>query len=88
MKNIVAYYLAILIPLATLFSLSQLGYIDAKNLVLLFLFYLFVYRTYIDGLRLVSIGLISRKDIWKLVLPGSRSDYLMELYFDSETEEK
>ena len=88
MKNISMYYFAILAPLAVLFSLSELGYIGPKNLVLFFLFYLVVYRTYIDGLRLTAKNLISRKDMWKLMLPGSRSEYLRELYFDAETEKE
>ena len=90
MKNILVYYFAILVPLAILFSLSQLGYVGPRSLVLLFLFYLVVYRTYVDGLRLVAKDLISRKDIWKLMLPGSRSAYVRELYFETgrETEKK
>lgn len=88
MKNILLYYFAILAPLTILFSLSQLGYIGPKNLVLLFLFYLIVYRTYIDGLRLVAKNIISRKDIWKLIFPGSRSEYLRELYFQTEGEKE
>lgn len=83
MKNIVTYYLSILVPLAVLFSSSQLGLITPKNLVLLFLFYLIVYRTYVDGLRLVAKNIINRKDIWKLVIPGSRLEYVRELYFES-----
>lgn len=80
------YYFAILAPLALLFGLSELGYIGPRNLVFFFLFYLVVYRAYIDGLRLAAKDLISKKDIWKLMLPGSRSDYLEELYFETEME--
>lgn len=83
MKNILVYYFAILVPLAILFSLSQLGYVGPRSLVLLFLFYLVVYRTYVDGLRLVAKDLISKKDIWKLMIPGSRSGYVRELYFET-----
>ena len=88
MKNILNYYIATLTPLAFLFGMSQLGFISAKNLVLFFLFYIFVYRTCIDGLRLAAKNLIHKKDIWKLVIPGSRSEFLRELYFDLETEKK
>lgn len=88
MKNIVIYYFAVIAPLAVLFAFTHLGYINAKNLVLLFLFYLIIYRTYIDGLRLCAKNLINRKDIWKLAIPGSRSDYILDLYFDSAREKK
>ena len=86
MRNIVAYYFALVAPLVIIFGLSELQIINAKTLVLLFLFYLVVYRTYIDGLRLVGKDLISKKDIWKLAIPGSRTDYLRELYFETESE--
>ena len=85
MKNLVNYYLATLSPLILLFGMSQLGFIGAKNLVLFFLFYILVYRTCIDGLRLVAMNLIDKKDIWKLVIPGSRAEFLRELYFDIKT---
>ncbi|WP_424493495.1 hypothetical protein [Salinimicrobium sp. GXAS 041] len=88
MKNISKYYFAILAPLAILFASAELGYIGPKNLVLFFLFYLIVYRTYIDGMRLAAKNLISKKEIWKLMLPGSRSGYIRELYFDTEVEKK
>ena len=43
--------------------------------------YSIVYRTYIDGLRLVSKGIIDRSDIWKMVYNGRRFQYFKELYF-------
>lgn len=82
MKNLFNYYLVTLTPLVVLFGMSQLGFLGAKNLVLFFLFYIFVYRTCIDGLRLAAKNLIDKKDIWKLVIPGSRREYLRELYFN------
>ncbi len=88
MKNIVIYYFAIIAPLVALFAFTHLGYINARNLVLLFLFYIIIYRTYIDGLRLCAKNLICRKDIWKLAIPGSRSDYILDLYFEPEREKK
>ena len=49
---------------------------------IIFIFaYSLIYRTYIDGLRLVSKGIIDRSDIWKMVYNGRRFQYFKELYF-------
>ena len=42
--------------------------------------YVFVYRTFIDGYRLVLKKTISKKDIWKLLVPGTRFEYFKVLY--------
>jgi len=49
--------------------------------VILLFTYTLVYRTYIDGLRLVSKGIINKADIWKMVYKGRRSEYMKALYF-------
>jgi len=43
--------------------------------------YSLIYRTYIDGLRLASKGIIDKADIWKMVYNGRRFQYFKELYF-------
>jgi hypothetical protein len=46
----------------------------------LIFFYSLIYRTYIDGKRLVDKNIIEKKDIWKMIIPGKRLAYFRELY--------
>ena len=80
MKNIFTYYLTILTPITTLFWLNKNDSIGTLSFVTMFLFYSFVFRTYVDGKRLYEKNIIQKKEIWKLVIPGKRFDYIRELY--------
>jgi len=82
MKNIFTYYLTILTPIATLFWLNKNDSIGTLSFVTMFLFYSFVFRTYVDGKRLYEKNIIQKKEIWKLAIPGKRFDYIRELYFE------
>jgi hypothetical protein len=81
MKNIGVYYFGVIAPVAIIFLLSKTDTINSHWFVYSFFFYLFVYRTYIDGKRLAHKGLIEKKDIWKLILPGYRLRFFRDLYF-------
>jgi len=81
MKNLITYYLLILVPLAAIFLLNGFDIINSGQFVGLFFFYLLVYRTYIDGKKLADKNLIPKKDIWKMVIPGKRIHFIRELYF-------
>ena len=82
MKNIFTYYTCILPPIVIILWLNRSELITPKLFIGLFLFYSFIYRTYIDGKRLADKKLINKKDIWKMVIPGSRLQYFRELYLD------
>ncbi len=79
MKNILIYYMAILIPLVLLFLIAQSGH--STWFVVLLLIYAIPYRMLVDGQRLVSKKLIKWAETWKLLVPWIRYDYFMELYF-------
>ncbi len=80
MKNIFNFYLAIFLPLILLVFLIRYQLIDANYFVILLLFYALVYRTFTDGIRLVDKNIIQKKDIWKMIIPGSRLEFFRELY--------
>jgi len=48
--------------------------------VLFLFFYALIYRTFTDGIRLFDKKIIKKKDIWKMIIPGSRFKYFKELY--------
>ena len=80
MKNILIYYLTIILPLLIIITIGlNLNYplLFATLLIL----YWIPYRVITDGLRLESKGLITRKEMWKLIIPGYRIDHIKELYF-------
>ncbi|CAM4222893.1 hypothetical protein [Gillisia hiemivivida] len=81
MRNIYLYYIAILAPLAFLLYFMRTDQLNSWVLILGIIVYSIVYRTYIDGLRLVSKGFIERSDIWKMAYNGRRFQYFKELYF-------
>jgi Ca2+/Na+ antiporter len=80
LKNIIVYYFAVVIPVAIVFLLAQTNTINSNWFVYTFCFYLFVYRTYSDGKRLADKGLIEKKDIWKMIIPGQRIRFFKDLY--------
>ena len=82
MKNLVIYYIAILAPLGILTWLSKSDLINSTLFVGLLFFYVFVYRTYTDGLRLSEKGIIEKKNIWKKIVPSSNYKYFKELYLN------
>jgi len=80
MKNIIIYYCVVIVPVAIIFLLRQANTINSNWFVYSFCFYLLIYRTYIDGKRLADKGLIEKKDIWKMIVPGQRFRFFKDLY--------
>ncbi len=58
MKNIYLYYIAVFAPLLVLVGLIQSNFLPLS--IFLLSIYIFLYRTYIDGLRLVSKKLLGK----------------------------
>ena len=81
MKKLDVYYFFIFTPLFLLLWLSNEKEIEASLFVGLLFFYVFVYRTYIDGKRLVNKGVLLKNDIWRLMLPGFRLSHFRALYW-------
>ena len=80
MRNLFVYYIAIFLPLGIIIFLALEDYIDATVFVVLLLAYLLLYRTWIDGSRLVAKGIISKQDRWRMMLPGMHMKHFTELY--------
>ena len=80
MKNRVVYYLAITIPIVIIILLRMADLFTPTWFFSSLLIYASLYRTYTDGKRLMEKGLIAKKDIWKLIIPGQRMKYFKELY--------
>ena len=80
MKNLLLYYFLAFTPLGILFWIDKIHLLDGGIIVVLLLFYALIYRTYLDGKRLADKNVIQKKDIWKMIIPGKRFQYLKELY--------
>jgi hypothetical protein len=74
------YYLLIFAPVGLIVLLSKYEIIASNVFVLLLLIYIFVYRTYLDGYKLAKKNIIPKKEIWKLIIPGKRLQYVKDLY--------
>jgi hypothetical protein len=80
MKNIVVYYLAAFVPFVTILYLGRTHMINSYWFVCSLGFYVIIYRTYIDGKRLADKGIIEKKDIWRMIVPGRRLMFFKDLY--------
>lgn len=80
MKNIWVYYTAIFVPLVLIILLTNYNLLASWPFIIALFLYVFVYRTFVDGKRLVSKNIITNKDIWKLLIPGTRFEYFKALY--------
>ncbi len=67
-------------PFGIILWLCKIGLITPTLFVVLLMFYVVIYRTYIDGKRLYKKNVIPKKDIWKMIIPGKRLEYFKELY--------
>lgn len=80
MKNLFFYYLAILVPVAIILFLYGNDQIGFTSFLILVIAYLLIYRTWVDGSRLAAKGIISKKDCWRMMLPGMHMKHFTELY--------
>jgi len=80
MRNLLLYYIAILLPVGILIYLYAEDHIGFTVFLILIIAYLLIYRTWTDGSRLASKGIISRQDRWKMMLPGMHMKHFTELY--------
>lgn len=80
MRKLVRYYLAILLPLVAIIILINYKILTSFQFVISLLIYVFVYRTFVDGKRLVCKNIIKNNEIWKLIIPGMRFKYFKALY--------
>ncbi|MEB8327923.1 hypothetical protein OO009_01030 [Flavobacteriaceae bacterium KMM 6897] len=81
LENSILYYLIILVPLGALIMLHRTAILSGYAFVGFLFFYAFIYRTFTDGKRLYDKQIIFKKDIWKMIMPGSRIQFFKELYF-------
>jgi len=79
MKNIVAYYIAIILPVPFIVLISRT--VHPNWFIILLLIYAIPYRILTDGSRLVSKQLMQWNGIWKLLIPGWVRGYRKDLYF-------
>jgi hypothetical protein len=81
MKNLFTFYLTILAPLAAIIWLSRENIIEGWVLVAVLIGYAVIYRTYTDGKRLIEKNVLQERDLWKMIMPGMRSRYFIQLYW-------
>ena len=81
MKQLLVYYTIIILPFTILCYCFRKNMIGDDWFLISFLFYAFVYRTYIDYTRLRSKNVIEKNHFWKLFIPGFRIKYFTALYF-------
>jgi hypothetical protein len=70
----------ILAPVGILFWLNKANMVTGTLFAAFIIFYVLIYRTYKDGKRLADKNIISKKDIWKMIIPGNRFQHYKELY--------
>ncbi len=78
MKNLLIYYFSILLPIPILIWASK---IDNSLVFVTLLFAYIIYRGFTDSSRLMHLGIIKRKEIWKAFIPAWTTFYFKEMYF-------
>lgn len=80
MKNILIYYLSILLPIPLLvWSL----YYNSIMFFILLMSYVIIYRGFVDGQRLIEKKLMNKNELWKAFIPFWTSKYFRQLYFEN-----
>lgn len=82
LKNLVAFYIFISLPLALLVLGVQYHYIAGGLFTILFVTYSLLYHPFISGLRLVQNNKISKQDFWKNFIPFWNDKYWTFLFFN------
>lgn len=83
--KLLSYYIQILLPIPILIFFNKV----LNSPVLFFsglILYAVVYRGLIDGYRLQRLGILAKKDFWKMFTPFHlfRVKYFTELYFQNK----
>lgn len=81
MKNIMVYYLTIIIPLATLVLLMKGGEITSTAFTILILIYGLLYHPYISGRRLIDLAVIEKSNFYKNFIPLWNFRFFSKLFF-------
>jgi hypothetical protein len=78
--KLLSYYLQITVPLAILFWGLKMNFTEFFFYGILF--YAFIYRPFVDGIRLIKMGSMEKKEAWKLFIPFYYTTrYFHDLYF-------
>ena len=83
MKNLINYYAAIFLPMICLI-LYLLNGLSSTVFAVLLLTYALAYRPWIDALRLLALGKISRKQMYLPFIPFWSLKYYSLLFFNRE----
>jgi len=73
------YYLQIFLPIPLFAIFFQLGM--NKTCILGIILYFLIYRPFIDGHRLITMGAMRKEDFHKIFIPFYKTRYLYEMYF-------
>lgn len=81
MNKLLKYYILILSP----FPLIMIYFFKGGDAVvfLIFLLLYYVYRVVIDGQRLIEKKILTKNEVYKLLIPFYRSRYFRQLYFEN-----
>jgi len=81
-KNIIAFYTLLLIPVGIIVLSVKYGYINSNTFIFLLFTYTFIYHPLICGLRLIENKKIKRQDLWKNLIPFWNDKYWAFLFFN------
>lgn len=81
-KNILLFYILLLIPIAIFALAVKYDYIHSGTFVLLLFIYIFLYHPLICGSRLVQSKKIRKLDFWKNFIPFCNNKYWAFLFLN------
>jgi hypothetical protein len=81
-KNILLFYILLLIPVATFALAAKYDYIHSGTFAFVLFLYIFLYHPLICGFRLVQSKKINKQDLWKNLIPFWNDKYWAFLFFN------
>lgn len=82
LKHIAVFYIAIFLPLLAIILMAKTGLINGMPFVILLFLYAFIYRPLMCGMRLISLGLIKKSDLFRNFIPFWTNKYYNLLFFN------
>ncbi len=79
-KHLPFYLFLISTPLLIMALFSKMGYINSAEFTISLLTYSLIYHPFISGIRLYVLGVISKKDIIKNLIPFWNFKFYRQLF--------
>ena len=76
--NLSKFYIASILPVLIIILLA---FLDFNYMFVISIILYYIYRCFLDYYKLKKSGIVSKKDIWKFIIPVWTFLYFQDIYF-------